>query len=193
MFNYLAFIHFGIEVVTPAGAHTDGETLAHGCAEQLRQLDPERFPPKLFILLASPAYLQSPAAQQLLDGVHQGLRNAGYSSCDLIGCSVAAVFFNREVYPKGALLMCLASRLLEVKVAAASVVDSTPQAVAQTVLASLDLDSDAANDPNPFANRTLFAFLPAYRSKGYIAAKLHENLRERLWARVPIIGGVSSG
>src|SRR5580765_1436133 len=104
MFNYLAFIHFGIEVATPAGAHKDGERLAHNCAEQLRQLDPERFPPKLFILLASPAYLQSPAAQQLLDGVHQGLRHAGYPSRDLIGCSVAAVFFNRKVYPKGALL-----------------------------------------------------------------------------------------
>jgi len=193
MFNYLAFIHFGIEVATPAGAHKDGETLAHGCAKQLRQWDPERFPPKLFILLASPAYLQSPAAQQLLDGVHQGLRYAGYPSRDLIGCSVAAVFFNRKVYPKGALLMCLASRLLEVEVAAASVVDSTPQEVARTVLESLDLDSDAGHDPNPFANRTLFAFLPGNRPEGYIAAKLHECLRERLWARVPIIGGVSSG
>lgn len=193
MFNYLAFIHSGIEVATPGKAHEDGEELARDCAERLRQLDQERFPPKLFILLASPAYLESPSAQQLLNGVHEGLRRAGYPSRDLIGCSVAAVFFNREVYPKGALLICLASRLLAVEVAAASVVESTPQEAARNVLESLKLDSDAGNDPNPFANRTLFAFLPGIRPEGYIAAKLHESLRERLWARVPIIGGVSSG
>src|SRR5439155_24503281 len=90
-----------------------------------------------------------------------------------------------------ALLICLASRLLDVSVESASVKDKSPAAAARELLEKLGLDSSVGEDPNPFANRTLFAFLPG-NAATYRATSLHDVLRERLRARIPIVGGVSS-
>src|SRR4051812_20210405 len=125
MFSYLAFIHGGIETGCAGGqdsALNDGVELARQCIVKLEKLDAQHFPPKLLILLASPAYLEGRRAAQLLEGVYSTFEAAGYRNLALIGTSVAAVFFDGAVHDKGALLVCLASRLLKVEVAVSSVV-----------------------------------------------------------------------
>src|SRR5215207_7754880 len=117
MANYISMIHGGIEAYT-GDSQADGKSLAHHCLGELKKLDdPEQFPPRLLILLVSPAYLDLPRAGNLLAGIHQvfseALTDADQENVPLIGCSTAAVFFNRHVYREGALLVCLASRLLE--------------------------------------------------------------------------------
>lgn len=196
MSNYLAFIHAGIEhghTESSGAAVNDGVELAQQCLKQFGQLNTEHFPPRLLILLASPIYLEGRRATQLLEGVHSKFADEGYHDIPLIGSSVAAVFFSGSVYPQGTLLVCLASRLLEVEIASSPITGDMPLTPIKELLRQLDLDSEAGEDPNPFANRALFTFLPGNTSQGYLAADLHECLRERLWARVPIIGGVSSG
>lgn len=196
MFDHLAFVHAGI-ANGRAGPHKlaveEGITLANNCIHQLSKLDSDRFPPKLLILLVSPFYLESRRAHHLVEGVHSAFAANDFRDFELIGSSVAAVFFNKKIYRNGALLVCLASRLLEVKVAFSSIAGSPPETSIRELLQQLDLDSAAGEDPNPFANRVLFTLLPGNTDKGYVAADLHKRLRERVWARVPIIGGVSSG
>lgn len=197
MVNYLSFIHTGIEgpkAENHRGALEDGVKLAGNCIQHLEQLDQERFRPRLLILLASSAYIESNRAQYLLEGIHRefvALRH--YPDVQLIGSSVAAVFFDGKVHPKGVLLICLASRLLDVKVAYSLGTGSTPENSAKELLQKLDIDRESGEDPNLFANRALLTFLPGSSEQGYLAAKLHNSLRARVWARVPIVGGVSSG
>jgi signal transduction histidine kinase len=197
MSSYLAFIHSGIKngcVGAQDAALKDGVQLARQCIDQLDKLDGQHFPPKLLLLLASPAYLEGRRAAQLLEGVYSTFEEAAYRNFSLIGSSVAAVFFDGAVHQKGALLVCLASRLLEVEVAFSGIVAGDPlESPVGKLLEQLELDSEAGEDPDPFANRALFTFLPGSTHEGYVAADLHECLRERVWARVPIIGGVSSG
>ena len=57
MSDYLAFVYGGL--AQPSGdTIEDGNELARQCLHQLADLDKDRFPPRLLILLASPAYLQ---------------------------------------------------------------------------------------------------------------------------------------
>ena len=71
MFDYLAFVYAGKS--KPSGnAREDGKDLAAQCVKKLKDMGNEdRFPPKLLILLASPAYLNKQKAEQLLIGVNR--------------------------------------------------------------------------------------------------------------------------
>src|SRR5262245_44937732 len=113
MFSYLAFLYSGVEAC--AGRPQEaGEKLARHCVKQLRDLnDPEQVPPRVLILRTSPAYLELSKAGDLLAGINETFSGEGFPDTPLIGCSAAAVFFNRRVRTEGALLICLASRLLE--------------------------------------------------------------------------------
>src|SRR2546430_17208385 len=109
MSNYIAFVHAGID--KPGNrALEDGNTLASQCLEKLQELDnPEQFPPKLLFLLISAQYLgngeqlDEVRARQLIAGVRQSFFEAGHRDIPLIGSSVAAVFYDREIYHDGAL------------------------------------------------------------------------------------------
>ena len=117
MFNYLAFLYGGLPEASE-DAFADGEYLAQRCLTKHAEIDnPEQFPPGLLILLTSPAYGDVAEAQSLLDGVHRTFARDGHHDVPLIGCSVAAVFYEGQLYERGALLVCLASRMLEAKVA----------------------------------------------------------------------------
>jgi hypothetical protein len=195
MFNYLAFLHSGVPQAGGGASESpfdDGRALATECLEKLKTLDPKQFPPKLLILLASPKYFEVERATQLIDGIHSLFTAAGHGNIALIGSSVAAVFFNGKVHEDGALLICLASRMLEVQVEVSSSVSFTPESSVKNLLAKLNLDSESGEDPNPFVNRILFTFLPGHTEQGYIATRLHRNLRDGVRSRVPIVGGVSS-
>jgi signal transduction histidine kinase len=190
MLSYLAFIHHGIE--SAGEPLNDGKTLAQNCVNKLQALnDPEQFPPRLLFLLASPAYLDSLKAEQLLNGVFQIFDEAGYRDVELMGCSVAAVFFNRRIHHEGALLVCLASRLLEAKVKASSDVSLDHEKAVNSLLLELGLTTKEGKEVHSFVNRTLFALLPSFGGDKYLAPQLHESLRTKLKG-LSIFGGVAS-
>src|SRR5262245_35149111 len=192
MFSYLAFLYSGVEACA-GRPQEDGEKLARHCVKQLRDLnDPEQFPPRLLILLTSPAYLELSKAGDLLAAINETFTDEGFPDTPLIGCSAAAVFFNRRVRTEGALLICLASRLLEAEVAVGTNVAEEPEKAVNDLLNSLGLHAGEGEDPNPFSNRTLFTFLPGFHEMNYLAPQLHQLLRQNLYARVPIFGGVTT-
>jgi signal transduction histidine kinase len=196
MFDYLAFVYSGISEPS-SDALSDGKNLAEQCLKKLGDIDnQERFPPKLLILLASPAYLDQQKAEQLLEGVY-GTFSQHHPGIQLIGSSVGGVFFDRRVHPKGALLVCLASRLIEARVACGTNARQNPQNAVTGLLKDLDLDPSKHLDPNPLANRLILTFLPgcsqaARNGAFYPAPELHRLLFEGVKARIWLIGGVSS-
>ncbi|NOT60634.1 MAG: hypothetical protein HOP19_10475 [Acidobacteria bacterium] len=191
MNSYLAFLPSGIEQYS-GNAERDGKQLALGCIERLSRLnDPAQFPPQLLILLTTPAYLDRSRMRKLLNGVSHSFEKADYPAVPLLGCSTAAVFFQRRPYDKGALLICLASRLLEAQVAIGRQATQHPEAAIDELLAELKLHAEG-EDLNPFANRTLITFFPGFDQKQYPAPAIHQILRNKLRARVPIFGGVAS-
>jgi signal transduction histidine kinase len=199
MLSYLAFVHHGIKSV--GNPFTDGKNLAQHCVKQLEALgDVDQFPPRLLILLASPAYLDSLKSEQLLKGVTQVFHKAGHRIADesgdggveLIGCSVAAVFFDRHIHRKGALLVCLASRLLEARVGVSPDASQDPDKAVESLLCKLNLLTEDGEKVHSFANRTLFTLFPGFGGNKYLAPKLHESLSAQLGRRIPIFGGVAS-
>lgn len=197
MFNYLAFVHHGIEEAS-GDASADGRKLASECFAQLMSLDnSEQFPPRLMILLASPEYLEPQRAQSLLNGVHDVSEEFGHGEVALIGSTVSAVFFNRRIHSRGALLICLASRLMEAEVSFGENARFAPENAVEDLLDRLKLNFTCpGTDPNPLINRMLFTFFPGFgdaeTARIYPGPELHTILRAKTRARVPITGGGAS-
>lgn len=197
MHSYTTFVYGSIE--SPGSDPTsDGEKLATQCLKGLKGAgDPEQFPPRLLILLVSPAYQDLETAEQLVGGIRETFEGAGHGDIKLVGTSVAAVFFGHTIHDRGALLICLASRLLEVKVGVGEHADKAPEAAVRRFLRDLNLD-DHQKDLNPMSNRMLLTFFPDITSDGqrttaYGSDLLHNLLWNFTLCRVPIAGGVSSG
>jgi signal transduction histidine kinase len=195
MFSYIAFL-YGKIVTLGDQAFTEGQELAQQCVTQLAGLnDPTQFPPRLLILFTPCGYRDSLKAAKLLAGINETFEKAEYAKVPLIGGSAEAVFFDRKVHRDGALLICLASRLLKTEVAAALNVTDLSYGTAEEIykmLDQLDLRAEPGQDVNPFANRLLFALFPGFGDKGYPAPNLYKMMQEKLRARVPIFGGVTS-
>jgi signal transduction histidine kinase len=195
MSDYLAFVYGGL--TRPSGdALADGSELARQCLNELGDLDKDRFPPKLLILLASPAYLDQQKAEQLLRGIH-GTFDPVHPNVNLIGSSVGGVFFKRCVHPEGALLMCLASRLIEARVACGKDARRHRRGAIKELLDNLKIDESLNIDPNPLANRVILTFLPGCKGDApkrlfYPAPGLHGRLYKGVQARIWMVGGVSS-
>ncbi len=194
--SYLAFLYGKLSSPTSQPIE-DGKTLGNQCVTELNKLkDPDHFPPALLILLATPAYLEASKAAQLVAGVHYAFADAGYHDIPLIGSTVAAVFFDQQVHENGALLICLASRLVKAKVAIGVDARKNPETAVNHVLNQLGLTPGDKADMNPDADRKILTFLPGFGSEGltidYPAPKLHQLLREGVRKRIWIAGGVSS-
>lgn len=195
MSDYLAFVYGGL--TRPSGdALADGSELARQCLNELGDLDKDRFPPKLLILLASPAYLDQQKAEQLLRGIHETF-DPVHPNVNLIGSSVGGVFFKRRVHPEGALLMCLASRLIEARVARGKDARRHRRGAIKELLDNLKIDESLNIDPNPLANRVILTFLPGCKGDApkrlfYPAPGLHGRLYKGVQARIWMVGGVSS-
>jgi hypothetical protein len=201
MFNYLAFIHGGIQCAGES-ALEDGKALANQCLTKLAELDnEEQFPPQLLILLVSASYLENDSqldeikARQLIGGVHRAFSERVGRTIPLIGSSVSAVFFDGAIHRDGAILICLASRLLDVKVSVGPQVSTDPEASVKKLLDGLDIQHSLDDYPRPLPNRALLTFFPGSEA-GPTARnstdKLHALLLEKLTYRIPIVGGVSS-
>lgn len=196
MHSYTAFVHGGIKVPGD-NAQADGNNLARQCLEKLKSAgDAKQFPPKLLILMASPAYSELQIAKRLLAGIREVFEGAGHGAIKLIGTSVAAVFFEHEIHDKGALLVCLASRLLDVETGVGRDASQNPEAAVSSLLGQLKLD-DQGKDLNPMSNRMLLTFFPDIVSGGknsttYASDELHKLLWNATLCRIPVAGGVSS-
>jgi signal transduction histidine kinase len=200
--NYIAFLHGGIEKAGEKPLE-DGNALANQCLDKLREIDnPEQFPPKLLFLLISAKYLDGEdyldeiRARQLIAGVRQSFFEAGHRDIPLIGSSVAAVFYDRQIYHDGVLLVCLASRLLDVTVSVATNVSSDPDTAVNKLIDGLDIEHALDEYPRSLPNRTLLTIFPGTGTIGLTARnstdKLHTLLLEKLTYQIPIVGGVSS-
>jgi len=199
MFDYLAFHYAGISTAS-SNARRDGENLAAQCLRKLNRIsDKNRFPPRLLILLASPAYIKREKAEQLLQGVNTTF-GCSHPNVELIGSSVGGVFFDRKVYPKGALLVCLASTLVEARVAWGENARRDPKGAIKDLLKQLELHRSRQIDPNPLANRLIITFMPGCNQESsnrvngalYPAPELHRLLYEGVQERIWMTGGVSS-
>lgn len=211
MSDYIAFLHSGIE--RPGQRPLDdGSALASQCLSKLRKIqNQEQFPPKLLFLLISAGYLggedhlDEVKARQLIAGVRRAFFEAGHRDIPLIGSSVAAVFFDcnedgdqgkSQIYEEGALLVCLASRMLDISVSVATNVSNEPEAAVQSLIDGLDIEHTLNEYPRALPNRVLLTFFPGTGMTGRAARnstdKLHTLLLERLNYQMPIVGGVSS-
>src|SRR5262247_4050873 len=128
MFNYLAFVCGGVGAPGQREGD-DGAEMAAKCLGRLEETgNPEQFPPRLLILLTSPAYNDAGTIRRTIHAIRRSF--AEYKSnifvnveeesveVPLIGGSAEAVFYNRQIHDRGALLVCLASRLIEADVRA---------------------------------------------------------------------------
>ena len=191
-FNYLAFIYAGLPEASN-NAFNDGVYLATKCLDNLKDIDnKEGFPPRLLILLASPAYNTRSKAERLLRGVNSTIKGV-----PLIGSSVGGVFFDRNVHPRGALLICLASNLIDARVAVGTNARRNRKGAINKLLKALKLHPAPQIDINPLANRAILTFMPGCNKDArdgafYPAPELHRLLNEGLQSRIWLSGGVSS-
>lgn len=208
--DYLSVV-YGCIGQPGASALSDGQDLANQCLQQLEEIEKaeaddnrKRFPPRLLILLASPAYLSQSRAQQLLDGAYGTFLKSQQESpvteeeqVKLIGSTVAAVFFGCRVHPQGALLICLASRLINAQVSFGANARQDPEGAVQQLLDKFNIQSPGKVDPNPLANRRIVTFMPGCNQEGdaetfYPAPKIHHFLYRGVQGRIRLVGGVSS-
>ena len=208
MFNYLAYLHGGLcePGVSPAA---DGVALAEQCLEKLAATDnPEQFPPRLLILLTSPAYSDEAGLREMLSSIRQTF--AAYKKrtkylqlpeapdVPLVGSSVAAVIFDKRIHQRGALLVCLASRLVEAAVAASLDVRADDAEAVPQLLKQLKLNTPSAEGvaQKPVTDPFLLTFFPALGAQNdeqpYLAPDLHRQLRQQAFTRIPIVGGVAA-
>jgi signal transduction histidine kinase len=197
MHSYTAFVYGGLK--TPGdNARADGIALARQCLDGLKDAgDVKQFPPQLLVLLVSPAYLDLQDAAQLVDGIREVFEASGHGDIKLVGTSVAAVFFEHEIHDNGALLVCLASRLLDVSTGVGIDADKDPQTAVRSLLDKLGL-GDHGKDLNPMSSRMLLTFFPDITwgvdgSNAYRSDELHNLLWNSTLCRIPIAGGVSAG
>ncbi|MBI4603651.1 MAG: hypothetical protein HY721_16990 [Planctomycetes bacterium] len=167
----------------------DGVALVNRCLAGLD--DPMGFPPAIFILWATKAF--QPYAD-LLAGIRRRLKQKALDQVPVIGASVAACLFDGEAHERGAVLTCLASRLLKARAAVGTGAQRDPAAAVDSVLEALGMKE---GDINPLRNRFLVIFLPGYESAAdptsYRAPEILDELRRKTYGRLYMFGGVTSG
>ncbi len=187
--RYLIFCHAGTSE-PGEDAYITGASLVTRCLEQIAQAeDSELFPPKLFLLLVTPIYLEKNRDAQVFAGVQQTLLKNGHDRPALIGSSVPAVIFDEAIHPNGAVLVCLASRFLDVKVESEDKL-SDPAKAMSNLVNRLGISADEGI-PSPEDNRSLLVFFPEHNHEIFVG-DLHRNLLEAVQYRIPLFGAVSS-
>ncbi len=208
MFNYLAFVCGGVGA---PGQHEgdNGAEMAEKCLRRLEETGaPEQFPPRLLILLTSPAYDDPGSIKRMISGIRHAVSDYKIRACaeveaqsaevPLIGGSVEAVFFDRRIHERGALLVCLASRLVEAEAHASADVHNDHEAAVDGLLRELGLSILEAHRPPriPLTVRMLLSFLPNVSRRdekaSYLTPELHRLLLQKARIRIQLVGGVTS-
>src|SRR5262247_4871625 len=208
MFNYLAFVCGG--VAAPGRREGDyGAEMAESCLRRPEEtVAPEQFPPGLLILLTAPAYDAAGSIKRMISDIRHTVSDHIIRACadveaksaevPLIGGSVEAVFFDRRIHERGALLVCLASRLIEAEAHASADVNDDHEAAVDGLLRELGLSILDANRPPrvPLTVRMLLSFLPNVSRRDekvpYLTPELHRLLLQKARTRIQLVGGVSS-
>src|SRR5215470_8161293 len=208
MFNYLAFVCGGVGAPGQREGD-DGAEMVEKCLRRLEETGaPEQFPPRLLVLLTSPAYDDAGSIKRMISGIRHVVFDHKIRACadveaqsaevPLIGCSVEAVFFDRQIHERGALLVCLASRLIEAEAHASADVHNDHEAAVDGLLRELGLSILDANSPPriPLTVRMLLSFLPNVSRRdekdSYLTPELHRLLLQKSRMRIQLVGGVSS-
>ena len=188
-----AYVHFSFSSrEMPSGeARQVGELLVRECLQQIDKNE-RGFAPKLWVLWATSAWAPF---KELLEGIRSVTRQRG--DAPLVGASAAACMFNKQVYPEGVVLWCLACAARQPNITAhlamAPNARENPKAAADGLLKQLGLTETLKN---PRGNRMLLAFIPGFSDGGsfdsYNAMEIHRELRQQTAAVVPIFGGVSA-
>src|SRR5262245_21298300 len=172
MLNYLAFICGGVSARSQS-PEADGVEMAARCLRRLEETgNPEQFPPRLLILLTSPAYNDAGSIKQMISGIRRAVSDyqsrtfdeakAESTDVPLIGSSVEAVFFDRQIHEQGALLVCLASRLIHAKICVSGDVQNDHKGAVDNLLRQLEssiLDTDSPRGMQ-LTDCLLLSFLP---------------------------------
>ncbi len=209
MFNYLAFVCGGVGEPGQSPGD-DGAEMAEKCLRRLEETGaPEQFPPRLLILLTSPAYDDAGSIKRMISGIRQAVSDHKSRVCaqveaqsaevPLIGGSVDAVFFDRRIHERGALLVCLASRLISAEARVSADVHNDHEAAVDGLLRELGLsilDADSSPPYTPLTVRMLLSFLPNVSRRdenaSYLTPELHRLLLQKARIRIQLVGGVSS-
>ena len=175
---------------SPSGSLAeDGTRLVEGCIAHLG--DPSRFPPALFILLPTPSFVPY---RPLLIGVRNKLADLGFGNVPLIGASVAVCVFDSEAHEQGAMLVCLASRLVEARASVGLDAQNDPEKAVGDILRELALSGE--QEMNPFDDHFLLTFLPGLAEGSQAsecrADELMAEIRDHTLNALPIFGGVAS-
>jgi len=145
----------------------------------------------LFVLWLTPSFKPY---QRTLDAVSEALSQRGWGDVPLIGSSVAVCLFDGMPHEDGAVLICLASRSIQAKVAVGENAKEDPCDAARAVLEKLDVRGK--HDINPSGSSFLMTYLPGYDDDGdpasYKAVEIVEELRKRTFGQLCMFGGVSS-
>jgi len=195
--NYLR-VTYG-KLSHPSGdAANDGKELVRQCLGGRRdEWSRKRFPPQLFVLWLTRAFADQYGGEyrRILNAVRNELRKRGLQDVPFIGSSVAVCLFDDIPHEQGALLICLASRFLEARLALGGDAQIDPKQGVSEVLQGLGIEETP--DPNPLRNRFLLTFLPGYGSSGdpsgYTAPAIIAELNKKTCGRLHMFGGVSSG
>lgn len=166
--------------------------LLKGCISQAA--DTTLFPPKLLLLWLTPAFRDVYGSyENVLREIYVHLSDVKRDSVPLIGCSVAACIFDKDVHLEGALLTCFSSKYLEARVAAASGATTDSEAAADHVVTELFLNNRPY--PNPRRDQFLFTFIPGIRiddNATNLAPDFVRRLDKKTYGRFHFCGGVSS-
>lgn len=200
--NYIAFIYGKIKS-SQGIPQQDGAIIAGQCIAELERLNKpgnfldklDYFPPKLLILLVTPAYLQKNNAKQLVNGIQAAFVERCGQKIPLIGSSTSAVFFDQEIHKEGILLICLASRFITAQVGIGKNVSVDHRGSVDALARTLNLIK--GEDLNPKTNRLLLTFFSTTQSAAQLlnlhaSDEVHKYLAQRTLHRIPIAGGGSA-
>lgn len=184
------YLDFSLGTLDGPSGHPrwDAKRLVSEC---LKRLSRDEFPPRLFVLWLTPEFKPYDI---IVAAVSEELARQGLGDVPVIGTSAAVVWFGGRTHEKGAVLSCLASRLVHVRVAHEPHADVDPKKAVRHLCQNLGLSGD--RDVNPRGNRSLMLYLPGYLDDGdpakYRAAEILDHLKRNTFGQLHMFGGVSS-
>lgn len=182
----------GVLECPSANRYEDGQNLFRQCLEKIDQeIDGRtRFPPKLFILWATPAFADY---QELLREIQEAKNSALFEKTPLIGTTAGAVLFDGDVYEQGAVLICLASEWLTIQPAVAHHADTHPDDAVEALFDTLKMNTGP--DLNSRGNSLLLTYIHGYSAdldpEKYVGPKILEVISRKTFGRLPTYGGLS--
>jgi signal transduction histidine kinase len=169
--------------------YQDGRHLAREC---LATANLSAFPPKLFVLWLTIAH---EPYEEVLKGIHSVLQELELDHVPVIGASAAACMFDWDAHERGAVLVSLGSRFVEVRPAVVDDAITNPSGAVRSLLDQLDIRG--TRGVNSWGNQFLITFLPGDAENRdllqYRTVDIFEALRKQTYGKLRMFGGGASG